>query len=85
MVQITARVDGMMCENCEAHVNSAIKKAFKIKAVASSHSKGETVIIAKENPGEDRVKEVIESTGYKVISLETAPCEKKGLFTRKNK
>ena len=53
MQKITVKVDGMMCGMCEAHVNDAVRKAFPVKKVTSSHSKGETVILTK-NDIEDR-------------------------------
>ena len=49
MVKITLEVEGMACGMCEAHVNDAIRKAFPVKKVTSSHTKGKTEILA-ENP-----------------------------------
>ena len=39
MTQITVGVDGMQCGMCEAHINEAVRGAFKVKKVTSSHSK----------------------------------------------
>lgn len=44
MIKTTVKVDGMMCGMCESHVNDAVRKAFQVNKVTSSHSKGETVI-----------------------------------------
>ena len=46
MLKITLGVDGMMCGMCESHVNDAVRKAFPVKKVTSSHGKGQTVEIA---------------------------------------
>ena len=46
MTKTTVKVDGMMCGMCESHVNDAVRKAFQVDKVSSSHSKGETVIIS---------------------------------------
>ena len=46
MIKTTVKVDGMMCGMCESHVNDAVRKAFQVDKVTSSHSKGETVIIS---------------------------------------
>lgn len=51
MLKITVHVDGMVCGMCEAHVNDAVRKAFPVKKVASSHSKGETVILTPNTWG----------------------------------
>ena len=49
MTTITVNVTGMMCGHCEAHVNKAVKEAFGVEDVVSSHEKGTTVIHAPEN------------------------------------
>ncbi len=78
MVKMTLDVDGMMCGMCEAHVNDAIRKVFEVKKVTSFHSKGQTEIIAEEPLDEEKLKEAIDSTGYKVLGVKTEPYEKKG-------
>ena len=49
MLKITVQVDGMMCGMCEAHVNDAVRRAFPVKKVTSSHSKGQTVILTEND------------------------------------
>ncbi len=82
MIKTTVGVEGMMCGHCEAHVNDAVRNAFKVKKVESSHSKGETVIISAEPLEEEAVRKAIEATGYKVTGFKSEPYEKKGLFGR---
>ena len=48
MKQIILQVDGMMCGMCESHVNDAIRRAFPVKKVSSSNTKGKTVILTEE-------------------------------------
>lgn len=79
MKKFIVGVEGMMCQNCEAHMNKAIEKNFDVKKVQSSHEKKQCVIVV-ENINEDKLKTVIEETGYKFISLESQPY-KKGLFS----
>lgn len=38
--KIVVKVDGMQCGMCEAHVNEAVRAAFPVKKVTSSHAKG---------------------------------------------
>ncbi len=84
MVKITLDIDGMACGMCEAHVNDAVRKAFSVKRVASSHSKGKTEIIADSPIDDDELKNAVEKTGYKVLGIHTEPFEKKGFsFFRK--
>lgn len=80
MYKITIGVDGMMCNMCEAHVNDKIRNSFKVKEAESSHSKNETVIIAKEEISKENLEKAIEETGYKLTSYNIEPYEKKGFF-----
>lgn len=83
MVKTTLKIDGMMCGMCESHVNDAIRNAFPVKKVTSSHSKGETVIISEEALSEDKIREVMQPTGYELKDITSEPYEKKDLFSRK--
>ena len=38
----------MACSMCEVHINDAVRGAFPVKKVASSHYKGETVILSEQ-------------------------------------
>ena len=83
MVKTTLKIDGMMCGMCESHVNDAIRNAFPVKKVTSSHSKGETVIISVEVLSEDKIREGMQPTGYELKDITSEPYEKKSLFSRK--
>ncbi len=81
MVEITVKVDGMMCSMCEVHVNDAIRKAIRVKRVSSSHKKGETVIVSEENVSEEMLAEIIGAIGYRVVGMECSPYEKRGFLS----
>lgn len=82
MQKIILKIDGMMCGMCESHINSAIRNAFAVKKVKSSHSKGITEIITETDILKDELKAVIDGTGYELTSMVTSPFEKKSLFHR---
>lgn len=82
MTKTTLHIEGMMCGNCEKHVNDALKKAFSLKKVTSSHDKNLTEIVSESSLDENRLRETVESIGYKVISVSSEPYEKK-LFGKK--
>ena len=82
MIETIVQVDGMMCGMCESHINDAIRRAFNVKKVTSSHSKGETVLVTAEEIPEDALRRALEPTGYKLVSVQTAPYVKRGLFHR---
>lgn len=80
MVKITVGVKGMQCGMCEAHVNDAVRKAFPVKKVTSSHTKNQTVILSEQPVGEQALRDVIRQTGYEMTSFTSEPYEKKRLF-----
>ena len=80
MQKITLKIDGMMCGMCESHVNDAIRKAFPVKKVTSSHKKGETVILTEQPVEEQAVRDALADTGYDVTAVASHPYQKKGLF-----
>ena len=83
MIKTTVEVDGMMCGMCESHVNDAIRKAFKVKKVNSSHTKSRTVIESEEALNEDALRKAITETGYEVKGITSETFEKEGLFGRR--
>lgn len=81
MIKTTLKIDGMMCGMCESHINDAVRNSFDVKKVNSSHAKGETVIVSNEALDEDKIKSVINKTGYELKSISSEELkEKKGLF-----
>ena len=81
MLLFTFAVEGMDCSMCEAHVNDAVRKAVPIKKGTSSLSKGLTQIMCENRLDEDALRSAISATGYQVLSIQSAPYEKKGLFS----
>ncbi len=62
-------------------MNEAIRNAFRIKKVTSSHTKRQTVIIAEQDIPEQELKDVVAKAGYNILSVGSEPYEKKGLFS----
>ncbi|MCI8956237.1 MAG: heavy-metal-associated domain-containing protein [Eubacterium sp.] len=81
MVKTIIKIEGMACGMCESHMNDAIRNAFQIKKVSSSHVDKESVVISEQALDETEVKKVVEDTGYTFVSLSSEPYEKKGLFS----
>ena len=65
MVETTVEVTGMMCGNCERHVNNAVKGAFEVESVVSDHENNRTVIVSKNPLDEEKLRAVIAEEGYK--------------------
>ncbi len=84
MIKTTMKIDGMMCGMCEAHVCDAIRKAVpSAKKVTASRSKKEASFLTEGAVDTDCLKAAIDATGYICLDVESAPCEKKGLFGRR--
>lgn len=81
MLQYTVAVEGMACSMCETHINEAVRRALPVKKVTSSHTKGQTVILSEKELDEDALRRAISATGYRVLSIQSAPYQKKGLFS----
>lgn len=77
MVKTVLKIDGMSCSMCEAHMNEVIRNNFKVNKVSSSASAGETVIISDAELDIPWVKKQVKDIGYKVLSYESKPYEKK--------
>lgn len=78
MTKITLQIDGMQCGMCESHVNDAVRNAFPVKKVTSSHNKGQTIILTEREIDQTKLKEAVDAMGYRVVSVKTEPYEKKG-------
>lgn len=77
MIKTVMKTDGMMCGMCESHINDAVRAAFNVKKVTSSHSKGETVILSENELDVGILTEAVSRLGYRVISVTSEICEKK--------
>ena len=76
MIKTTIKITGMACTMCEA-----VRNAFSVKKVKSSHSKGETVILSEEPLDEAALRKTIEATGYTTGEMTSVPYKKNGLFS----
>lgn len=78
----TLSIDGMKCGMCESHVNDVVRKSARVKSVTSSHTKGETVIIADNNIDIEAIKTAIKDEGYYVTNITQEEYRKEGFFAR---
>lgn len=70
MIKTVVKIDGMMCGMCEAHVNDAIRNNFEVKKVKASKRKKEAIVTSEQSLDVDKMKEVIDGTGYTFLSME---------------
>ena len=58
-------------------MNDAIRNAFEVEKVTSSHTKGTTEIISKEPLSREALTEAVEKTGYKILEINEEEYTKK--------
>ncbi|MGN0316066.1 MAG: heavy-metal-associated domain-containing protein, partial [Fusicatenibacter sp.] len=69
MVKTILEIDDMVCGMCEVHINDAVRKAFAVKKVTSSHTKGRTEILSEQPLEENELKAAIGAAGYQVTAI----------------
>ena len=83
MYKVTAKIEGMMCGMCEAHIADTIRRAFPdAKKVSASRKHGEATFLSEREPDREKLKQAIEETGYTFVSVSVELYEKRGLFGR---
>ena len=80
MIRTTVQVSGMVCGMCETHVNNAVRSAFPVKKVSSSRTREETVIESEAPLDQERLRQVINNTGYQMLSAAEKEISKKSLI-----
>ena len=80
MIKTVLSIDGMMCPHCEAHVNDAIRRDFKVKKVTSSHKEKRTEIESELPLDRDALQKTVEGMGYTLLGVTEEMAPKKGLF-----
>ena len=81
MIRTIVKIEGMMCGMCEAHINDAIRAAFPVKKVSSSHGKGEAVILSDAPLDAEKLRQAVDATGYAFVSVSEETAAKKGFFS----
>ena len=82
MKQITLQIEGMKCSMCEDHICHDIRDALpQAKKVKASHFKNTASFVIEDDEDENKAVEKITKGGYKVLSVDSQPYEKKGFFS----
>lgn len=66
-MEITIKIEGMMCGHCEATVKKALEALPTVESADVSHEKGTAVVKLKEQTDFTVLKKAIEDKDYKVI------------------
>ncbi|MBP5273177.1 MAG: heavy-metal-associated domain-containing protein [Clostridia bacterium] len=63
----TIRVEGMMCEHCEARVREALEGVRKVASAAPDHTTDTVVLQLTGEVKEEKLKKAVEEAGYKYL------------------
>ncbi len=66
----TIKIEGMMCEHCEATVKKALEKLDGIESAVASHTAGTAVVEMSKDVAEDEIKQAIEDRDYTFVGIE---------------
>ncbi len=65
----TMKIDGMMCEHCEAAVRKALEAIDGVTYARVSHEKGEAVVMVSEIVSDEELRESVVKEDYEVIEI----------------
>jgi heavy metal translocating P-type ATPase len=64
---VTVSVEGMMCNNCKAHVEKALLALKGVKSAEASVENKNVTVVAKASLSDDSITSAIVAAGYKVV------------------
>ena len=66
---VTLRIDGMMCEHCEAAVKKALEKLDFVEEATANHEKGTALVTLCGEADEDAMRKVIAEEDYELLEI----------------
>ncbi len=66
----TMKIEGMMCEHCEARVKKSLEGLAEVEEAVVSHEAGTAVVTLNTEISDDVLKKAVEDQDYKVLSIQ---------------
>ncbi len=66
-MEITLKIEGMMCPHCEANVKKTLEEFAEVREAVVSHKDGTAIVTLDADLGVATLKKAVEDKGYKVI------------------
>ena len=67
---VTLRIDGMMCEHCEAAVRRALGSVSGVESVQADYHRGVAVVYLRGAADREELRRAVEEEGYTVTAME---------------
>lgn len=64
---VTFGVEGMMCNNCRAHVEKALLEVKGVRAATADLESKTVTVTVKESVSEETLKAAVTAAGYKAL------------------
>ena len=69
-MKATVKIEGMMCEHCEAAVKKALEALPFVESAEASHEAGTAVLVLSGELDEQAVKTAVEAKDYTFLGIE---------------
>ena len=69
-MEITVKINGMMCPHCENHVKTALEELENVTEVTADFKNAQAVIKASGAVDSNKIKEAVEKAGYEFVGIE---------------
>ena len=66
-MEITLKIEGMMCPHCEARVKKCLEKNENVISATVSHTEGNAIVSTNGNIDYSSLKAIVEDAGYDVV------------------
>ena len=66
----TLKVEGMMCEHCEARVKKALEAVDGVESAVADHNANTAVVTLSADVADDVLRKAVEDQDYKVLGIE---------------
>ncbi len=66
-MEITLKIEGMMCHHCEAHVKKALEKVDGVEEATANHENGTATVKLSKEVDKRLLEDAITEEGYKII------------------
>ena len=70
MMTKTLKVEGMMCEHCEARVKKALEAVPGVESAVADHNANTAVVTLGADVGDEVLVAAVEAQDYKVLGVE---------------
>lgn len=69
-MEITVKINGMMCPHCENHVKTALEELENVTEVTADFKTAQAVIKTSGAVDSNKIKEAVEKAGYEFVGIE---------------